>query len=371
MKARFFLLLLCCMPFLTYSQSTITINNSATQYGVWYYPSPLDYMYQTGSASSSVIEVGRILSNDIKQGRGFLYFSVGSNTTVRDQLDNITGAKLVFDTGSSSGGSHSIQITKLSSMMHNTDAEIAWSNIGNSTVIATTQSLSANNSNKEVAIDKQNVINAYNSLQGLLFIGLVHSADENSNGIEIKNAKLVITYTASATNVPNAPTGSQLVGSPTHNSCSIKWIAPTTGPTPTGYRVYNGTTLLKNNITTTSTSITGLSAGTAYSLCVKAYNAGGESPCSTPAVSFTTPCNGAISFANQTVSTTQTIVQACDMNIQNVTVTHSATLKITCGGNITLNNITVVSGAKLILEAEGEVVTNGIDVQLGAEFEIK
>jgi len=91
---------------------------------------------------------------------------LGSNT-VEDVLDDITGGKLVFDTGSSYG-TPKVNITKLSAMMHNTNSETAWLNIGSSSAINSTQNLTANSTNNEVVIDKSHIISAYKSLNGIL-----------------------------------------------------------------------------------------------------------------------------------------------------------------------------------------------------------
>jgi hypothetical protein len=57
----------------------------------------------------------------------------------------------------------------------------------------------------------------------------------------------------------------------------VSWTNPTTGNTPTGYKVYDGSTLVATISHPTNTAtITGLSSNTAYTYTVKAYDSYGE-----------------------------------------------------------------------------------------------
>jgi hypothetical protein len=57
----------------------------------------------------------------------------------------------------------------------------------------------------------------------------------------------------------------------------VSWTNPTTGNTPTGYKVYDGSTLVATISHPTNTAtITGLSSDTAYTYTVKAYDSYGE-----------------------------------------------------------------------------------------------
>ena len=121
-----------------------------------------------------------------------------------------------------------------------------------------------------------------------LYLGLIHSNENSSSyGLYLHDVKLEITYTVPVTK-PNAPSNLQYSNLAT-NGCKLTWSAPSGGGAPDGYRVYNGSTKIGSDLSssTTSTTITTLSPSTSYTLCVKAFNAGGESSCSNT-VTFTT-----------------------------------------------------------------------------------
>lgn len=82
---------------------------------------------------------------------------------------------------------------------------------------------------------------------------------------------------------PSAPTG-LAPSSITQTSFTLYWNA-TDGAT--AYEVYKDGAAIDTNVTATTKSVTGLSAGTAYSMTVKAKNPGGISPASS-ALSVTT-----------------------------------------------------------------------------------
>jgi agmatine/peptidylarginine deiminase/chitodextrinase len=88
------------------------------------------------------------------------------------------------------------------------------------------------------------------------------------------------------TQAPTAPTNLAAAGT-TSTTTNLSWTAATDNVGVTAYDVYQGTTL-KATVATTSYSVTGLTASTAYSFTVKAKDAAGNvSGASTP-VSVTT-----------------------------------------------------------------------------------
>ena len=91
---------------------------------------------------------------------------------------------------------------------------------------------------------------------------------------------------SSDTQSPTAPTG--LASSAiTSTSFTLSWSASTDNVGVTGYDVYQGTTL-KGSTATTSFSVTGLTASTAYSMTVKAKDATGNVSDANSALSVTT-----------------------------------------------------------------------------------
>lgn len=92
------------------------------------------------------------------------------------------------------------------------------------------------------------------------------------------------------TTAPSAPTN--LVASNiTTSGVTLSWTAASDNVGVTGYNVYQGTTL-KASVTTTSASITGLTAGTAYSFSVKAKDAAGNISAASTTVNVTTTAAG-------------------------------------------------------------------------------
>ncbi|GAA0646414.1 glycoside hydrolase family 18 protein [Kutzneria viridogrisea] len=89
------------------------------------------------------------------------------------------------------------------------------------------------------------------------------------------------------TQPPSAPTGLTATGT-TSSSTSLSWSAPS--GSVSGYNVYQGGTKIAST-TGTTYAVSGLSASTAYSFAVSAYNTAGESAKSA-AVSVTTQSGG-------------------------------------------------------------------------------
>ncbi|MFF8283383.1 fibronectin type III domain-containing protein [Streptomyces albus] len=96
--------------------------------------------------------------------------------------------------------------------------------------------------------------------------------------------------TGKTNNVPNAPT-SVTVTNVTTTGMDVSWTPPANAqPAVTSYKVYDGATLRGTApASSTSTTLTGYTPSTDYSLTVAAVNSVGEGPKSTPAVTGTTP----------------------------------------------------------------------------------
>lgn len=90
----------------------------------------------------------------------------------------------------------------------------------------------------------------------------------------------------SDTTVPSTPASLTASGT-TSTSTNLSWTASTDNVGVTGYNIYQGTTL-KGSSTTTSFTVTGLTASTAYSFTVKAKDAAGNLSAASNAVSVTT-----------------------------------------------------------------------------------
>jgi len=94
----------------------------------------------------------------------------------------------------------------------------------------------------------------------------------------------------SGTTAPGAPgtPGTPTVGATTSSSLALSW--PASSGTVTGYRVYEGSTVV-TTVTGTSATISGLAACSSHTYSVTAYNGSGESAHSTSVTGSTTGCS--------------------------------------------------------------------------------
>ncbi|WP_051710537.1 carbohydrate-binding module family 20 domain-containing protein [Andreprevotia chitinilytica] len=142
---------------------------------------------------------------------------------------------------------------------------------------------------------------------------------------------------AADTTAPTVPTGltSTAVGS---NTVALSWTASTDNVGVTGYKVYrNGTQV--GTTTTTSYTDSGLSASTAYSYTVAAYDAAGNTSAVSTALSVTTSASTACN-----VSVTFTIANANTVTGQNIYV---------AGNQTALGNWTPASAFALTIQGSG------------------
>ncbi|OXB06509.1 M4 family metallopeptidase [Flavobacterium pectinovorum] len=100
---------------------------------------------------------------------------------------------------------------------------------------------------------------------------------------------------------PSAPTSLAASGT-TGTTTNLTWTASTDNVAVTGYDIYQGTTL-KGSSATTSYTVTGLTASTAYTFSVKAKDAAGNVSASSSTVNVTTTTAGITYCASQGNST--------------------------------------------------------------------
>ena len=105
---------------------------------------------------------------------------------------------------------------------------------------------------------------------------------------DVNNANITVTAGTADTTAPTAPTLS--ASGTTSTSTSLSWSGATDNVAVTGYDVYQGTTL-KASVTTTSYTVTGLTASTTYSFTVKAKDAAGNISVASNTASVTTLAN--------------------------------------------------------------------------------
>jgi chitodextrinase len=126
----------------------------------------------------------------------------------------------------------------------------------------------------------------------------------------------VTTPAAADTQAPSVPAG-LLSTAVSSSQISLSWNASTDNVGVTGYRVYNGT--LVASPTTTSVSITGLSASTLYAFTVVAVDAAGNASAPSAPLSVTTPA-----APDTTAPTTPTGLTASAITSTSLTLSWSA-----------------------------------------------
>ena len=126
----------------------------------------------------------------------------------------------------------------------------------------------------------------------------VKAKDAAGNISAASNVATVTTLAPVAdTTAPTAPTALTASGTTT-TTTSLSWTASTDNVGVTGYDVYQGATL-KATITTTTYSVTGLTAATAYTFSVKAKDAAGNISASSNVVNVTTATTAIVYCTSQ------------------------------------------------------------------------
>jgi endonuclease I/chitodextrinase len=108
---------------------------------------------------------------------------------------------------------------------------------------------------------------------------------------QVEDYTVTIGNTTLDTTAPTAPS-SLIASGTTQTSTNLSWAASTDNVGVTEYAVYQGTTL-KATLTTTSYTVTGLTAATSYSFTVKAKDGAGNNSASSNSVNVTTSSSGA------------------------------------------------------------------------------
>ncbi|NEW07487.1 bacillolysin [Paenibacillus sp. SYP-B3998] len=114
-------------------------------------------------------------------------------------------------------------------------------------------------------------------------------ARDAAGNVSIASVGLTVTTTNSSdpdTQAPSVPTNLASTGK-TQTSVSLSWNASTDNTAVTGYDVYNGSQLAAS-VTGTNATVSGLSAGTAYTFTVKAKDAAGNASAASSGLTVTT-----------------------------------------------------------------------------------
>ncbi len=190
------------------------------------------------------------------------------------------GNSLVYNVNASSTGVFSINL------------RVAGPNYGTAKI-----TFSGNGANKTINLTPTGGYDSFStfSVSGInLVAGIQTMTLENSqNYWDVDNIDIACTSGCGTdTQTPTSPT-SLVASEITQTNFTLNWTASTDNVGVTGYDVYQGSTLIGNNVSTTSFNVTGLVAGTTYSYTVKAKDAAGNvSAASSPLSVTTTSDNG-------------------------------------------------------------------------------
>jgi endonuclease I/chitodextrinase len=129
----------------------------------------------------------------------------------------------------------------------------------------------------------------------------VKAKDAAANSSVASNTVNATTAGTTDTVAPTAPT-SLIASGTTSTTTNLSWTAATDNTGVTGYDVYQGATF-KATVATTTYSVTGLAASTAYSFSVKAKDAAGNVSASSNVVNVTTSATSISYCASSGTST--------------------------------------------------------------------
>lgn len=178
----------------------------------------------------------------------------------------------------------------------------------------------------------------------------------------------LVTGTADTT-APTAPTNLAASGT-TSTSTTLSWTAATDNVGVTGYDVYQGT-ILKATVTTTSYTVTGLTAATAYSFSVKAKDAAGNVSASSNVVNVTTSSTSVTYCASKGNSVADEYIDYVALGgISNTTGANAGYANFTnLVGNVPYGSNTITYSAGFTASAYTEFWSVWIDYNQNGTFE--
>ncbi|WP_315794515.1 lytic polysaccharide monooxygenase [Paenibacillus sp. BIC5C1] len=139
----------------------------------------------------------------------------------------------------------------------------------------------------------------------------VKAVDAAGNESAASNTVSVTTTAppANDTTAPTSPGGLHVMGTPTASSIQLMWTASTDNVGVTGYKIYNGSTLVTTTSgTATSYTVTNLAANTTYNFSVYAVDAAGNQSAASTVSGKTAAASTAPAWAANTQYTVGTIV---------------------------------------------------------------
>jgi len=274
------------------------------------------------SVTQSALTLNWTASTDNVGVTGYNVYQDGSTIgTVTGTSANVTG--LVASTsyaftvtatdaaGNESAVSNTANVTTQAAV--DTQAPTVPTGLASSSVTETTLTLSWSASSDNVGVT------GYDVYQGASNLGTVSGTSANITGLTASTAYTftvrardaagnisaasaghnVTTASPPDTTAPSAPTN-LTASSVAQTTLTLSWTASTDNVGVTGYDVYQGAINL-GTVTGTSSNITGLSAGTAYTFTVQARDAAGNISAASNAVNVTTQVSGISCAATSTL----------------------------------------------------------------------
>lgn len=175
-----------------------------------------------------------------------------------------------------------------SSNIGTTTATLAWNASSDNTGV-TGYEVFSGSSTTPIATTSGTSVNLTNLSAGTTYNFTVKAYDAAGNRSAASSSQQVTTSQppANDTTAPAAPTNLHVMGTPTSSSVSLMWNPATDNVGVTGYRVYQGSTLVAT-VTATDRVVTGLSPSTQYTFTVRAIDAAGNVSANSNAVTVTT-----------------------------------------------------------------------------------
>lgn len=175
-----------------------------------------------------------------------------------------------------------------SSNIGTTTATLAWNASSDNTGV-TGYEVFSGTSSTPIATTSGTSVNLTNLTAGTTYNFTVKAYDAAGNRSAASSSLQITTSQppANDTTAPTAPTNLHVMGTPTSSSVSLMWNPSTDNVGVTGYRVYQGSTLVAT-VTGTDRVVTGLSPSTQYTFTVRAIDAAGNVSANSNAVTVTT-----------------------------------------------------------------------------------
>lgn len=218
------------------------------------------------------VQIGTI-NNASTGGTGYSDFTSISTNVTKGSATAITITPTW--TGSTYSEGYAVWIDLNNDKDFDDSGELVWSKAASTTTPAT----------GSFTVPTSAVTGATRMRVSMKYNGIPTQCEAFSYG-EVEDYTVNLVAGSADTTAPTAPTNLAASGT-TSTSTTLSWTASSDNVGVTGYDVYQGSTL-KASVTTTSYTVTGLTAATTYSFSVRAKDAAGNVSASSNVVNVTT-----------------------------------------------------------------------------------